>query len=83
MPLLGNFIDKAHVEPLHLKNNAWQFFFKSVPEEALRKSKVAESIAALTDSLMQVIEDRLGSFARQSSEKNGSTVKQQQALKQA
>ena len=25
LPLLGNFIDKAHVEPLHLKNNAWQF----------------------------------------------------------
>ena len=27
MPLLGNLIDKAHVELLHLKNNAWQFFF--------------------------------------------------------
>ena len=40
LPLLGNFIDKAHVEPLHLKNNAWQFFFKAVLEEALGKSKV-------------------------------------------
>lgn len=26
-PLLGEFIDKSHVEPLHLKNNAWQYFF--------------------------------------------------------
>ena len=40
LPLLGNLIDKAHVEPLHLKNNAWQFFFKAVLEEALRKSKL-------------------------------------------
>ena len=23
--LLGSYIDKAHVEPLHLKNNAWQY----------------------------------------------------------
>ena len=28
LPLLGNFIDKAHVEPLYLKNNAWQFFLR-------------------------------------------------------
>ena len=40
LPLLGNLIDKAHVEPLHLKNNAWQFFFKAVLEETLRKSKL-------------------------------------------
>ena len=40
LPLLGNLTDKAHVEPLHLKNNAWQFFFKVVLEEALRKSKL-------------------------------------------
>ena len=33
LPLLGNFLDKAHVEPLHLKNNAWQFFFKALLEE--------------------------------------------------
>ena len=30
VPLLGSYIDKAHVEPLHLKNNAWQYFFKAV-----------------------------------------------------
>ena len=40
MPLLGTFIDKAHVEPLHLKNNAWQYFFKAVLREALSKSKL-------------------------------------------
>ena len=40
LPLFGKFIDKAHVEPLHLKNNASQFFFKAVLEEALRKSKL-------------------------------------------
>ena len=26
VPLVGPLIDKAHVEPLHLKNNAWQYF---------------------------------------------------------
>ena len=40
MPLLGSHIDKAHVEPLHLKNNAWQYFFKAVLTEAIRKSKL-------------------------------------------
>ena len=28
LPLLGSYIDKAHVEPLHLKKNAWQYFLK-------------------------------------------------------
>ena len=28
MPLLGEAIERAHVEPLHLKNNAWQYFLK-------------------------------------------------------
>ncbi|XP_048580094.1 uncharacterized protein LOC116606566 isoform X1 [Nematostella vectensis] len=37
-PMLGKFIDKAHVEPLHLKNNAWQYFFRSVLKEALGKT---------------------------------------------
>ena len=36
MPLLGSYIDKAHVEPLHLKNNAWQYFFKAVLTEAIK-----------------------------------------------
>ena len=40
LPLLGSYIDKAHVEPPHLKNNAWQYFFKAVLREAIRKSKL-------------------------------------------
>ena len=40
VPLLGSYIDKAHVEPLHLKNNAWQYFFKAVLTEAIKKSQL-------------------------------------------
>lgn len=40
LPLLGSYIDKARVEPLHLKNNAWQYFFKAVLTEAIRNSKL-------------------------------------------
>lgn len=40
MPLLGSCINKAHVEPLHLKNNVWQYFFKAVLTEAIKKSKL-------------------------------------------
>ena len=40
VPLLGSYIDKAHVQPLHFKNNAWQYFFKAVLTEAIRKSKL-------------------------------------------
>ena len=38
--LLGKLIDKAHVEPLHLKNNAWGYFFKVLVKEAMAKSKI-------------------------------------------
>ena len=47
----------------------------------LIKSSVAESIVALTDSLTQVIEDRLVGFAKRFSEENSSTV--EQAVKKA
>ena len=40
MPLLGSYIDKTHVESLHLKNNAWQYFFKAVLTKAISKSKL-------------------------------------------
>ena len=40
VPLVGKFIDKAHVEPLHLKNNAWQYFFRSLLKEAIGKSNL-------------------------------------------
>ena len=39
-PLIGKLIDKAHAEPLHLKNNAWQYFFKSLLKESISKSNV-------------------------------------------
>ena len=29
------------MEPLHVKNNAWQYFFKEVLKEALAKSNIA------------------------------------------
>ena len=38
--LVGKLIDKAHVEPLHLKNNAWQYFFRSLLKEAVGKSNL-------------------------------------------
>lgn len=34
-PLIGEFINNAHVEPLHLKNNAWQYFFKTLSKRHL------------------------------------------------
>ena len=41
MPLIGKLIEKAHVEPLHVKNNAWQYFFKGVLKEAIAKSNLS------------------------------------------
>ena len=38
--LLGKLINKAHVESLHLKNNAWGYFFKMLVKEAMTKSKI-------------------------------------------
>ena len=38
--MLEKYIDCAHVEPLHLKNNAWQHLFKGILKEAIRKSKL-------------------------------------------
>ena len=40
------------------------------------KSTVAASIGGLTDNLTEVIESRLGSFAKRFSEENGATVEQ-------
>jgi hypothetical protein len=49
LPLVGQLIDKAHVEPLHLKNNAWQYFFKALLQEALGKSKLKPSHKTFSD----------------------------------
>ena len=48
-PLLGELIDNAHVEPLHLKNNAWQYFFKTLLKEALGKSELLRAISTFAD----------------------------------
>ena len=40
-PLLGKIIDKAKVEPLHLKNNAWQHWHLCVMKYCLMKSNLA------------------------------------------
>lgn len=42
-------IDPAHVEPLHIKNNAWQYFFKRVLKEAVGKSNLPDSCKKFAD----------------------------------
>lgn len=49
VPLVGKYIDLAHVEPLHLKNNAWQHYFKGVLKEAISKSKLPETYKTFAD----------------------------------
>ena len=49
LPLLDKYIYQAHVEPLHLKNNAWQYFFKGVLKEAIRKSKLPVSCKTFSE----------------------------------
>lgn len=49
VPLVGKYIDLAHVEPLHLKNNAWQQYFKGVLKEAISKSKLPDTCKTFTD----------------------------------
>jgi len=49
LPLVGKLIDKAHVEPLHLKNNAWGYFFKVILKEAAAKSKIPTTCKTFTE----------------------------------
>ena len=49
LPLLSNYIDKAHVEPLHLKNNAWQYYFRNILKEAIRKSNLPANCNKYSD----------------------------------
>lgn len=49
MPLVGKYIDLAHVEPLHLKNNTWQHYFKGVLKEAISKSKLPDTCKTFAD----------------------------------
>lgn len=48
-PLVGKYIDLAHVEPLHLKNNAWQHYFKGLLKEAISKSKLPDTSKTFAD----------------------------------
>lgn len=48
-PLVGKYIDLAHVEPLHLKNNAWQHYFKGVLKEAISKSRLPNTCKTFAD----------------------------------
>ena len=49
-PLVGELINKAHVEPLHLKNNTWQLFFKGLLKESIAKSNLLPSCKKFTDA---------------------------------
>ena len=49
VPLIGKLIDLAHVEPLHIKNNAWQYFFEGVLKEVVGKSNLPDSWKKFTD----------------------------------
>lgn len=48
-PLVGEYIDLAHVEPLHLKSNSWQHYFKGVLKEAISKSKLPDTCKTFAD----------------------------------
>lgn len=49
-PLVGKLIDKARVEPLHLKNNAWAYFFEVILKAAVGKSNIPPSMQNLFSS---------------------------------
>jgi len=49
VPLIGKLIDFAYVEPLHIKNNAWQYFFTGVLREAVGKSNLPDSCKKFAD----------------------------------
>ncbi|XP_028416686.1 uncharacterized protein LOC114540874 [Dendronephthya gigantea] len=42
-PVLGRLIDKAHAEPLHNSNNAWQYMHGKILQEAVVKSNIPTS----------------------------------------
>ena len=48
-PLVGKLIDNAHVEPLHLTNDAWQYFFKALLKQSIGKSNILSSQKTFSD----------------------------------
>ena len=47
-PPIGKFIDRAHVDPLHLKNNACQHIHKIMLHEAIKKSALGSNITNMS-----------------------------------
>ena len=47
-PLIGKFIDRAHVDPLHLKNNACQHIHKIMLHEAIQKSALGSNVTNIS-----------------------------------
>ena len=45
VPLIGQFIDRAHIEPLHPKNNACQQLFRRILYESIGKSALDKSVS--------------------------------------
>ena len=43
-PLIGSFINRAHVDPLHSKNNARQQLFQLILEEGIGKSSISANV---------------------------------------
>ena len=48
-PLIGKFIDRAHVDPLHLKNNACQHIHKIMLHEAIQKSALGSNVTNMSE----------------------------------
>ncbi|KAJ7358947.1 hypothetical protein OS493_020790 [Desmophyllum pertusum] len=44
-PLIGKLIERAHVDPLHLKNNACKLIHKVMLHEAIQKSSLGSNVA--------------------------------------
>ena len=48
-PPLGRFVDKVHIESLHIKNNAWQQWQKGLLKLPISKSSIGESTNRFQD----------------------------------
>ena len=54
VPLVGKNVEKAHVEPLHLKNNVWQYFFRGVLKESVRKTKLPKTCKNFSENFSRI-----------------------------
>ena len=48
-PLLGRFLDRAHIEPLHVRKNACQQMFRLILYESVSKSNLGPNVAHFND----------------------------------